>query len=527
MKSILKLYGLLTLIVFSGCKELPGMKGQYLGSLTDSKGEQSVIVYANNLGVDQVKPTEVIISEINAAKQPLRIQFQFDKQGLLRISFNDVSQVYNFAKKDSCVLGDSNTTKVNLCFGKDQIRFEVENLGDSSQSFKVIAQKTDNMSVLKGKSSYSVEELVGRAKFINYTVEQKTQEVYRARKNVSVAIGHLLPSLNLKDVLGFASLDPGAVVDSIGNLLPFLFPSNWFELKQSKALYGAEVKSYAALRGNEMSVVEGLLYVHLRNAKVSEYLRMELTWLKEAYNYILARQGLNDMPTGSAEIFSLKLGALSWDKEQIDTFLEVEKANLAQAVALPDTEKLAIKSIQFPSLDTVSEISSDSCVEAALSQSLELETLDLLFEASKAQTEITKYSFLDPNSSDTIGFGTSSAIEITKSNSQEILMKKKDMRSLMQMRCKQAVTESNSAVRSYKIASKNFKNALNRKDFLMKEMRISGASLNQIEKLADNSTDVVKFASQSASASIQYLISDSKMKRLMLEGFYSDLEIGY
>jgi len=75
--------------------------------------------------------------------------------------------------------------------------------------------------------------------------------------------------------LGFATAGPVAFVSSVGNLVPFIFPSNWFQFKEAKELNAAEKLSYASLRGNVVNGVEGLLYIHVRNTALLNMLSNE------------------------------------------------------------------------------------------------------------------------------------------------------------------------------------------------------------------------------------------------------------
>lgn len=101
------------------------------------------------------------------------------------------------------------------------------------------------------------------------------------------------------------------------------------------------------------------------------------------------------------------------------------------------------------------------------------------------------------------------------------------MLSILNKSCTDSTNERNTSLRSFRIAEQYLKNAYKIREILSKRMLL-GDSLSEsiLDELASNADDVLKYESQKYSSLIQFVISESKLNRLMLTGNYSNLEVG-
>jgi hypothetical protein len=516
------------LFALSSCKTPKDLKGEYLGTIIQNNQEKNIIAFVNDANLKKNNTVEVIVSEINAKKDPIVLSFIFrDKNTTLEFKYNNANYTLDVNDSDPCIVAHSRDAKLNLCMDKDNIVIGFTDSRNIENSVKISVKKSDDLVTLNQKSSYSVDELIGRSKFLNYKVEQNAQSVYRSRQQISQAMGNLLPHINIGDVLSFATAGPAAFVGSVGNLVPFLFPSNWFQFKEAKEMYQAELKSYASLRGNEMNVVEGLVYVHIRNLALLEKVNKEVDWLQNLLQNIQMMERSGSAPQGSSELFSIKIGNLLLDKEQLAQYVEEEGSEIAQAVALPTTDKLNIDFPILPNLEKMETINANSCLLSLTQKSFELEAIDYLIKASAIQTKERTFSFLDPNSSAGLGFGTPSAFRIGKSYEEELRLKRKELSSLLQKKCVDSVNERNSSLRSFRIANQYLQNTSKVRDILIRKMILEGSLSEEVlSTLVTNADELLKFDAQRSSAVIQFVISEGKVNRLMLTGVYSNLGVG-
>jgi hypothetical protein len=99
---------------------------------------------------------------------------------------------------------------------------------------------------------FDMKTVSERAGKISFESQEGLLDLFQARQNVKVRTGQLLPSFNLR------ISSPIDIFDYIPNLLGFLFPSNWFRLKESKLHAKAQEYSYISLVANQKSVGKGL-----------------------------------------------------------------------------------------------------------------------------------------------------------------------------------------------------------------------------------------------------------------------------
>jgi len=521
-----KMMSILTAILLvTGCKNTKDLKGQYEGVFLQNGSQKDIVAFVADKSLKR-KSFEVVINELNVSKQPFNLLFELDKDNELTFTYNSKNYYLEFDKDENCISSYSKNVKFNLCLDKNKLNLNFEDLLAPINSFKLSVTKNSDTTGQSVKTEYSVEELLGRAKFLNFTLEQNAENVFRSRQQVKSAIGNLLPKLNASTVLGFATGSPEVFVGAVGNLAPFLFPSNWYQFKEAKELFSAEKKSYASMRGNILNGVEGLLYVHLRNVSLVNLLSSQAEWLNMVLDNIKMKEEAGTVPQGTSELFAMKIGALELDLEQLRLYVQEESTMIASSVNLPVQTSVVINPPTLPELSQTMNQSADACVNFTSNNSLELSSMDFMIRASKYQTEERIWSFLDPNGGG-IGFGTPSSIRIGQSYERELQVKRQEALSQLNKACLDTANESNTAVRSYKISTQYLAKAYKIRDILSKRILL-GDSLNEniLDELSDNADEIIKYESQKLASQYEYLIATGKFNRLMLSGYYNNLEVG-
>ena len=135
-------------------------------------------------------------------------------------------------------------------------------------------------------SALDLATVIARAKNQNYSVRQEAERKFQAKKRVNAAIGNLLPHLSAGSILSVALAGPAGMIELVGDLLPFLFPSNWFQMKATKRLLEAEKKSFASLRGNEVFDAESLFYGVSRDEKLAVLIDSQISWINKIVEQI-------------------------------------------------------------------------------------------------------------------------------------------------------------------------------------------------------------------------------------------------
>lgn len=527
MKKIISVF--VSILILQGCKSAKDINGQYIGKITRGGHETPSIIFikVDSNFLKRKTNVNISINEVNINRPSTELNLLLENDNNITLNFENKTYSFDLNNSGNCYNGSNASSSLKFCYNKDEVQFDLSDKSDSSKNLKATLTKNDDLNLLNNVSNvYKVDELLGRAKFLNYTASENAQQVYRSKEQIKVSLGNLLPHVNIGDALGFATSGPVSFVSSVGNLAPFLFPSNWFQFKEAKELNKAEIKSYASLRGNIINGTEGLIYLHLRNKKLITMVQDELNWLNNVLENIKLKELAGTAPQGSSELFSLKIGTLELDLEQLKLYFDEETTELAHAVSLKIENQLEIEEPIFPEIINNVPAQSTNCIQSVQSNSFELLALDNLIKASKYQTDERIYSVLDPNGGG-LGFGTPASIRIGQSYVKELQVKRNEIQSLLTKGCVDSINENNASLRSYKIADQYLKNAMKVKEILLKKMLL-GDSVDEVtlDNLLSNADEILKFESQRHSALMQFIISQGKINRLMLIGNYSNLEAG-
>ncbi len=527
MQKIKYLIPLFFACLLTSCEDIASYKGQYIGiHKISNENEKNVILFFDPKNLQSQKHTDIVINELRASAEPQILKISFlEDENWLQVRWENKTRTLKVHKTEPCLQANSKNELLKICFNKDQIKIDFQDKNTAESILQLSVKKTDDLST-SYVTGLTIDELLGRTKYINYTVMQKAEGVYRAKSQISLAYRNLLPRLNLRDVLSFA-LGPFGFVEAIGNLVPFVFPSNWYKFEQSKDLSKAETASYASLRGNEMHTVEALSYLHLRNIEISKYLEQEITWLKEVQKHLETREQIGDIPQGTSILLSVKIGSLSLDKEQLDLYIQNENSLIAHSIGSPVGKSLQLANLPRIDISRSETISAETCMNSVPKNSHEVAAINHMIKASQNQSLEAQYSFLDPNSDGALGIGTPTLIRIGKSHVNELKIRQKEIISLLQKGCTESVNERNTSVRTYNMSWQYLKQSQNLKNILSQKIILEGNfSTEVLLELVANSENLVKFKSQALSSETQFRVSESKLNRLTLNGFYKNLEVG-
>lgn len=426
-------------------------------------------------------------------------------------------------------------TLSQFCFSHNKIDFEVINSSNNeivATLHLVRLMQNAEVSIPSNKIGeeriYSLEEVVGRAQFLNYSVQQEAERVFQARQNVKIAQGNLLPRIQIRNIFSLALMDVMGVVEGIGNFLPFLFPANWYQLEGAKHLSVAERKSFASLRGNEMQAVETLFYLVQRDEKLLELVSSHLGWLQQIEENLFEEEKVGVLPHGSAEYFGTKILSMKQDREQIIRLLGFERASLSQSMGLPPMTGIT-KTLTSTEedLSQIPMLNAQDLSLRAKKVSLEAEALDALAQASDSAKDAAVYGFLNPASDATVGFGTFARITVGHSQRREIEKKKEEVLSLVEQRSLEIQAEHDSAIHFFIHSKESLVRERNRLSWLMKRHFSGDATLNPedfLNQLSEIQNRILIAESNQVSSLAAYRLAQSKRNRLLREGFYQNLE---
>ncbi|MBN8555448.1 MAG: hypothetical protein J0L93_08390 [Deltaproteobacteria bacterium] len=472
---------------------------------------------------------QVFTSSPDIKPEVIALRFKEDSDSTVWIDFVSRNEEGLKLKiSDSCATRDN--PAIRLCWSDQNLTLELYDQGVSYNLMRDRGPLSSELNHTKGQP-FTLKELVGRARIRNYKSAEEAISVFQAKEKISEARGNLLPHLNMRDVVSVVTEGPLGLISSVGDLLPFIFPTSWNDWSKSRELYQAEILSFAALLANEMNTVEGFYYVIHRDQAMLLFLDQQINKLETIQASIKKLEDRGALQPGSTTDFKLSIRSIQQDRRQLASLIEKELAALAEAVALsPVYQKIDIASIQLPDLLTVNRSpSAHEFVETAKARSLELGTLYFMQEAAGVETGQKQFGFLDPNSGEFFGAGYSSSIRIAGAEIEKLKIRTLAMETGLERKSVEVAADLSEAIDIYRRANEGATDVERRLDQVVwKPLERGAISLNdskillQVIELFRKS---IEFEASRLSSAHAYLIAESKLNRLLLNGFYEGLEV--
>lgn len=226
----------------------------------------------------------------------------------------------------------------------------------------------------------------------NNTVLTELNSIYMSKDNVNIARANLLPSLNLNTMLSSS----GFSLSTVSFLLPFLVPSNWFNLDQTEKLLEAEKDAYYILELNVYASAYATYQLiigdmALRNAYYDNYLVLKnISDTLQRENEDLGTVKTSDLVQAKGQE-DLAFGQVS----QLDELIIQEKAALRQALGLrAGYEKSLDFDLQNAPQSKYEYYPLQSILDIAQAVAPEKKQIQHLIEAAEAAKWSTMFAFL-------------------------------------------------------------------------------------------------------------------------------------
>lgn len=525
--SLLKLLALSLLLVSCKDSNLPKLKGRYQGSMMIGSVKTQVVAQVPDFKKEK-KIRTLTFKVYPTLATAVGVQYIFNIIDNETIELKS-SQIYtgsaNLNLDNNCIKGKSEPQFISACWEQNKFSLTITDKLNPEKSILVNLNLDNNLAPLEANKILTVDELVGRAKFNNYSVAEESERVFQAQKNIGAARGNLLPKLSLKSLIGLAT---GDYVSAVETVLPFLFPANWYRWEASKELYQAEKTSFASMRGNEMNMVEGLYYIILRDQQVLERLKKHIIWMKQIQESIFQAEKVGTIVSGTADYFGTNIAVLEKDRINFEALIKMQYSQIAQASALSPINGIGgLVPVAVTDLASVEAIDPAAFYKEAQEKSFEVKSLGFLLNAAKLSQKEIYFNFFDLDGNAGIGFGTRYQILVSKSQQEEINKKAEETKSLIELQSSMVANEYNQALDGYQLASSSKKSAEKRMNFLISRLLQGDGSLNSeefVNELTDIQFKIMGFSADLATSTQLWLMARSKLNRLLLKSYYTDLE---
>ncbi len=249
----------------------------------------------------------------------------------------------------------------------------------------------------------------------NFTVKTAMNHVYTAKTQVTNQRMALLPSINIGALL---SGPAGFSISAISMLLPFLMPSNWFNLAESKHLFKAEEEGYHALQLDTYASAYALYLTLVTDQELKVALEKQYQNLKNIENIVRAQYELGLVPQSDLQQASAQVQTIQIQVSTANELILRENAAVREMLAFPLSTKITYEHGHLAGIPE-ENYTPQLVLDKTLSVSPEKKQIGELILAAKDAKWSRAFSFLSGSSLNAqfskSGSGTGSFSGITQS----------------------------------------------------------------------------------------------------------------
>lgn len=391
--------------------------------------------------------------------------------------------------------------------------------------FSIPIEANENTRVL------SYDEIGKNVSERNFTVLEDSLKVYQAKKSISVARANLLPKLNLWRLIGIA-FDPKSAIGVVEDIAPFLVPSNWFRVEESKILYESVKEGFKALWSNELHTAKNLFVQVYYDGLTVESLNYNVTKLLELEQIIRSKELMGAVAVGSTSIIRLKRIALESDLQDLKNLYKQELKSLTFAAGLNAETNVTLSPLNRPG-NNLQYIDYNDFWPIVQKESPELRQFDKLISIVPLIRKEVFFSFLGASSTslgvgggvfdnlpiqDGLGFGASGSVRIISKQEEILKLQRQGIEETLKRNLFFVVDIENSFVTNYNllIERKNISQNLWRSQIarmIMGEEIDFALLLESLDQ--ELSANLILFQNES-----RYLINLDRLDRLTQKGDY-------
>ncbi|MBL7716946.1 MAG: TolC family protein [Bdellovibrionales bacterium] len=268
----------------------------------------------------------------------------------------------------------------------------------------------------KGTGKYSLNDLFSRVMTDNYESRVASEKLYQSHQEIKLFRSQLYPSLSLATVVSFIA-NPLFSVSTIGSLVPFVFPTNWFRFDTRRATYQAEVMAYKSLVANQMSLTEDIYHQIIRDRRAIETLKSIGKSIDERRLIVAQNVELGLAPDTDLFEFEDLFYKNRTDIGKLEQGLVTQYAILSRGVGLSprDGIKELVEPKVQPDLSALKPLNPEDLMAAAKSGSLEIRQGLFLENAAAFHVNAETFSFINPGEWISLSAGIFHRVKIAKS----------------------------------------------------------------------------------------------------------------
>ena len=514
---------------------VPNIQGRFSGSQTENGVTVPVIAQVRDYVVEGIggNPSKTVTFEVSkvladAKSDTYKITFVNARRAILRTSLFGPYDI-ELAQDGKCASGQDSGQNLKICWDDAKLSFESASADQGQTTFRfAISRNADLLSIDRASVDhvYGMNELLGRAKFQSYASTQEVERVYQAKQSARVAAGNLLLRLNLRSIVGVATGQGFSLLETVENFLPFLFPSNWYRWQAAKYEFEADRQSLASLRGNQMNLVQGVYLSLQRDQLVLKELDAHIAWLKGIEANLRQEEAVGTISARSADFFAIGTFRMESDRTLFKSYLDQQYAYLSQSVALSPLQGVnRLEEIGVPDLASVQPILAADFAPQAQQVSHELQALKFLLRSAQETNQEVKWGILSPDGVG-LGFSASPTLQISRSRVAETQIKINETFSGIEQQSVEIASEYNASLsRSVSLSNAILASQAHFEQLYQRHVRGETGlqDADFVDQLRNIQQEILELKVDRLSVSHGWMITRSKLDRLLLKGAYSDL----
>lgn len=215
--------------------------------------------------------------------------------------------------------------------------------------------------------------------------------VEQSKTKVNGARAALFPALNLN----FLGANPASfIVSSVQMLMPFLFPSNWFNLKAADRNLYADGQAYYLVELNGYASVYSLLNTIVRDGNLEQVYATQYADQKKIEEIVAERMKVGISNQGDLDQASAQANISFGQLSQIRELIAQETAALREMLGLPLTTQIEFKNfaVSKPSIEGSSPA---SALTTVLARAPEMHQIKFLIDSAKDAVHAGEFSFFN------------------------------------------------------------------------------------------------------------------------------------
>lgn len=415
--------------------------------------------------------------------------------------------------------GKVSSAVTTLCAQRDVISLFSTDQSGKYRVFIYLSKPGKKETDGNATGKYSLNDLFQKVISDSYESRIASEKLYQSQQEVKLFRSGLYPSLSLATVVSFIA-NPLFSVSTIGSLVPFVFPTNWFRFDNKKATYQAEVMGFKSLVANQMSLAEDLYHQILRDRHALETLKTIGKSLDERRQIVAQNVELGHAPDTDLFEFEDLFYKNKTDIGKLEQGLTTQYAILSRGIGLSPRDgitELVDSTATQPDLSKLKPLDPENLMAAALSGSLELRQTIMLENAAASNINAESFSFINPGEWVSLSSGVFHRVKIAKSALKSAILLRESTQNSVEVQVINLCSTYNQLLEQSRDLAKNIENRQKVYDRVEVAYQAGTASALQVRAVLEG---MMQLQIEKTNLQAAFAIVNGKINRLLWQKDY-------